>query len=279
MTDESGGVHLGWAETRLTRPRVKLQFLGPRTLSRDLPYEVIVTASEQDGSMLSKDSLARAQLVVETLLQLRNGTLLMASLHEKRREPGLAAWKHTSSLAEQLRHLEPETLDSRQVVGIVLDASYADGRQRAGARIHLRTTEQEERLAVSCSTRSPRVGQNIVFHVRTSRPVASLSYLVVARGRVFASAELAMDPHTVRTFHLPVLPEMAPSATLLVYFPGNAAAVQTLTFPVNQVKHFNMRSYWQNAYFCFFLQQKEPAAFCENFRLLKSSRLSSESFR
>ena len=31
--------------------------------------------------------------------------------------------------------------------------------------------------------------------------------------------------------------EMAPSATLLVYFPGNAAAVQTLTFPVDQVRH------------------------------------------
>ena len=236
VTDESGGTHLGWAETRLTRPQVKLQFLGPRTLNRDLPYELIVTASEQDGSMLSKDSLARAQLVVETLLQLRNGTLLMAGVHEKRREPGLAAWKHTSSLAEQLRHLEG-SLDSRQVVGLVLDASYADGRQRAGARVHLKATEQEERLAVSCSTRSPRVGQNIVFHVRTSRPVASLSYLVVGRGRVFASAELAMDPQTVRTFHLPVRAEMAPCATLLVYFPGNAAAVQTLTFPVAQVRH------------------------------------------
>ena len=55
VTDESGGlVHLGWAETRLARPQVKLQFLGPRTLNRDLPFEVIVTASAQDGSILSK---------------------------------------------------------------------------------------------------------------------------------------------------------------------------------------------------------------------------------
>ena len=216
VTDESGGsVHLGWAETRLTRPQVKLQFLGPRTLNRDLPFEVIVTASQQDGSILSKDSLSRAQLVVETLLQLRNGTLLMSSLHEKRREPGLAAWKHTSSLAEQLRHLEVR-LDSREVVGLVLDASYADGQQRAAARIYLRATDQEERLAVSCSTRNPRVGQNIVFHVRTSRPVASLSYMVVGRGKVFASAELAMDPHTVRTFHLPVRAEMAPIIIIII---------------------------------------------------------------
>lgn len=266
MTDESGGIHLGWAETRLIRPRVKLQFLGPRTLNRDLPYELIVTASEQDGSVLSKDSLSRAQLVIETLLQLRNGTLLMAGLLEKRREPGLAAWKHTSSLAEQLRYLQPGTLDSRQVVGLVLDASYADGRQRAGARIHLRATEQEERLAVSCSTRSPKAGQNIVFHVRTSRPVASLSYLVVGRGRVFASAELAMDPHTVRTFHLPVRPEMAPSATLLVYFPGNAAAVQTLTFPVqDQVGHVCVKTGGISA--LFFWDQRHFA----NFGLLKSS--------
>ena len=237
VTDESGEVHQGWAETRLTRPEVKLRFLGPRTLSRDLPYEVIVTAHEQDHSMLSKESLGRSKLIVETLVQLSNGTILMSSLHEKRREPGLAAWKHTSSLAEQLRHLEKQ-VDSRQVVGIVLDASFADGRRRAAARIHLRTVEMEERLAISCSTRNPTVGQNIVFHVRTSRPVASLSYLLVARGRVFASSELAMDPHTVRTFHLPVQQEMAPSATLLVYFPGNPSAVQTLTFPVAWVSFF-----------------------------------------
>ena len=254
VTDESGEVHHGWAETRLTRPEVKLRFLGPRTLSRDLPYEVIVTAHEQDDSMLSKESLGRSKLVVETLVQLSNGTILMSSLHEKRREPGLAAWKHTSSLAEQLRHLEKQ-VDSRQVVGIVLDASFADGRRRASARIHLRTVEMEERLAISCSTRNPTVGQNIVFHVRTSRPVASLSYLLVARGRVFASSELAMDPHTVRTFHLPVQQEMAPSATLLVYFPGNPSDVQTLTFPVAWVSFFG------RGFHC--LTHKEPAAFRE----------------
>ena len=73
-----------------------------------------MTAHEQDDSMLSKESLGRSKLVVETLVQLSNGTILMSSLHEKRREPGLAAWKHTSSVAEQLRHFAARQASERR---------------------------------------------------------------------------------------------------------------------------------------------------------------------
>ena len=51
---------------------------------------------------------------------------------------------------------------------------------------------------------------------------------------------------------------MAPSATLLVYFPGNAAAVQTLIFPVAQVR-ISEQINWNNVGF----SHKEPPAFCK----------------
>jgi hypothetical protein len=229
----SGEQHVGWAEVQLKRPKVHLSFLGGLTVNRDLPYVVVAVAGAgNNGVALSARSLFTAQLVVETSLQLRNGSLLVASLMDKRKEPMVPAWKHTSSLAEELRGLSGVT--NQEVVGVVLEARYNDGTVRASVRRFLRVSEPRAgpRISVSSSTRSPKVGENIVFHVRSSQPVASLSYLVVSRGQVLVSAELAMAPHSARTFHLGVTQEMEPVATLLLYWPGGAGAVQSITFPV-----------------------------------------------
>jgi hypothetical protein len=231
-----GERYQGWAEVRLVRPLVRLAFLGARTVTPGLPFELVVTAVEQDSGPLARRSLASAQVVLETLLHLRNGSLVLAGVAEKRREPAVAAWKHSSSLAEAVRGVPG--VREEQVAGLVLSAAYSDGGRRASARRHLRLVDLPAastgpRLAVASSTRRPRPGENIVFHVRSSAPVSSISYLVTGRGRVLLSAEVAMAPHTVRTFHIPVTAAMAPAATLVVHCPGSHDALQSIVFPVS----------------------------------------------
>lgn len=227
----AGEEYRGWTEVRLLLPEVRLAFLGARVADRELPYEVVVTAAGPAGRALSVSSLASADLVVETSVHLKNGSLVKAGMEGKRKEPAVGAWKHTSSLGEQLLGLPG--ISAREVEGLVLEARYSCGKVNSSARRYLPLVERATRegITVSSSTRNPRVGENIVFHVRSSHSVASLSYLVVSGGRVLVSEELAMAPHLVRTFHLEVTPAMAPLATLLVHWPGKAV-VQSIVFPV-----------------------------------------------
>jgi len=85
------------------------------------------------------------------------------------------------------------------------------------------------------------VGEYIVFNVRTNFYMDRFTYLVMSKGVILLSGSEIMDS-TIKTFAIPVNPEMSPAATIAVYHVSKHMEVvtDTLTFPVNGLSRNNV---------------------------------------
>lgn len=89
-----------------------------------------------------------------------------------------------------------------------------------------------------------QVGEYIVFHVRTNFYIDRFTYLVMSKGVVLLSGTELLDS-TIKTFAIPVNPEMAPAATIVVYHVGKHTEVvaDALTYPVDGLSRNNVMTF------------------------------------
>ena len=111
----------------------------------------------QDGGELFSLSLVSAKLEIWTTLVLQNSSEILLGKEDKTKEPMYSVWKHTSSVASEVRkRLNLRVADIR---GIVLEARYNDNTFQGDAKIFLKIAERKHRLYISTSTRNPQVRQ------------------------------------------------------------------------------------------------------------------------
>ena len=236
-------IYSGHARAYIFSSKVKLKFLGssPQVFKPPMPFKAYVAVSFNDGTPLPFDRLIYEKLEVRPRIQFfRSGSRSLQPMLVPMTltTPGL--WEISINLKSQLN--DKRLVDD--VHYLVLDAFFKDATGETIRAQELRayaTYSPSERLIhISTSTKRPRVGEYIIFHVRTNYYVKLFSYVIIAKGMILITGREEMTS-SIKTFAVSLSPEMAPTSTILIYdiARGGEVVADALTFPVDGISRNN----------------------------------------
>lgn len=98
----------------------------------------------------------------------------------------------------------------------------------------------QKHIKVWSSTEKAKVGEYFVLHVLANFYIENFNYVVMSKGAILYVGDEQMQ-QTIKTFAIPLSPEMAPVATVVVYYVGRYGEVvaDSLTFSVNGISRNN----------------------------------------
>ncbi|KAK4290219.1 hypothetical protein Pmani_036867 [Petrolisthes manimaculis] len=225
-----------YASTRVYSPSLKLAFLGgsPQVLHPPMPFRFYLTASQEDGSLVPSYRLSRHRLLVTPEVTLRTGeTRRLLSRTVRRSHATFPLWQADLDL-----HLELNQEDiGKGIRSLLLQGELRDSE---GGRSHTSLVAVPHRspsgrhLHIFTSTQHPKVGENIILHVRTNFYLDKFRYILLSKGCVVEAGQHSMEA-SLRTFPLPLVGEVAGVATVVVYSVGQDEhlVATALTFPVD----------------------------------------------
>lgn len=129
------------------------------------------------------------------------------------------------------------------IVSMRFYADFNDGENhQAHAELLMLAHESpmQRHIKVWTSTEKAKVGEYLVLHVQMNFYVESFNYLIMSKGTILVTSDEKMQ-HTIKTFAVPLSPEMAPTATVVVWHVGHNGDVvaDSLTLPVNGISRNN----------------------------------------
>lgn len=106
---------------------------------------------------------------------------------------------------------------------------------------------QQKHMKVWTSTEKSKVGEYLVLHVQSNFYIEAFNWLVMSKGSILLTGDERMQ-QTIKTFAIPLSPEMAPVATVVVYYIGKYGEVvaDSLTLPVNGISRNNFTVFINN---------------------------------
>ncbi|CAG2105524.1 unnamed protein product [Medioppia subpectinata] len=236
-------IYSGHARAYIFSSKVKLKLLGasPQVFKPPMPFKAYAAVSFNDGSPLPFDRLIYEKLEVRVKVQFnRLGSKMLPPMQVPMslNNPGL--WEISINLKEEL--------NSKQLIEDVqylsLDAFFRDANGETIRAQELRAygsySPTERLIHISTSTKQPRVGEYIIFHVRTNYYVKLFSYVIISKGVVLINGREEMSS-SIKTFAVSLSPEMAPTATIVIYdiARGSEVVADSLTFPVDGISRNN----------------------------------------
>lgn len=249
-------VIVGYSTARIFNSTTKVRFLGgsPQVFKPAMPFTLNVVASFHDNSPLRSTQLRDAMMEIRADIEMRSGGRRSIDTQFPRASPEHAdVWTVKMDLRKQLR-LEHEGDRANQILNDIASmriyAHITDGEgYKAQTELLLLAHESPnmKHIKISTSTEKPKVGQYMVFHVQTNFYIDTFNYLIMSKGIILLSGEDNMQ-HNVKTFAIPLSPEMAPVATAVVYYVGRYGEVvaDSLTFPVNGISRNNFTVFINN---------------------------------
>jgi hypothetical protein len=107
-------------------------------------------------------------------------------------------------------------------------------------RAYATHSPSERLIHISTSTKQPKVGEYIIFHVRANYYFELFSYVIISKGIILVTGREEMTS-SIKTFAVSLSPEMAPSSTILIYdiARGGEVITDSLTFPVDGISRNN----------------------------------------
>ncbi|XP_072379728.1 CD109 antigen [Diabrotica undecimpunctata] len=245
----------GFSTARIFNSSIKLQFLGgsPQVFKPGMPITTYITASYHDGSPLSKQILENSVVEISTSVDSRGGgrrDVPIDTLYQSDDHPGV--WEYKLDLKRDLGVSGPKAYEElSQLSAVKMQAVFKDGYsgQRATAELlmlaHYSHTDQH--IKVITSTVDPRVGEYMIFHIRSNFFVEKFSYLIISKGIVLVTGDQDMDDY-VSTMAIALSAEMAPVATIVVWHIGHSGdlTVDSLTFPVNGLSRNKFKVFINN---------------------------------
>ncbi|KFM63962.1 hypothetical protein X975_09783, partial [Stegodyphus mimosarum] len=158
----------GYSQAMVFSSRIKLEFLGssPQIFKPGMPYKVYVAVFYQDGSALPPERLIKKKIEVTPTVEFRNGgSRRLNTRSEKMSSLNPGIWEIDIDL--QAEFPSKETL--RDIKMMTLESYYRDEVTSESARAQLRVyaaySSTNRFLQVTTSTRTPKVGEYIIFHV------------------------------------------------------------------------------------------------------------------
>ncbi|OQR76238.1 C3 and PZP alpha-2-macroglobulin domain-containing protein 8-like [Tropilaelaps mercedesae] len=208
-------IESGESATIVFNSTLKLAFLGnsPQVYKPGMPFKAYLALSYHDNSPLEKGSLVGKRI----------DEFLRINVHGSRntgntvpvRVPGQRnMWEIGFDTGSSLggQELSPPL--------IRIEATFFDeylGRASSELLLYPEFSPSGYHIQVSTSTKSPKVGEYIIFHVRANYFVEQFSYLVVSKGMVLLTGQEVMQSSSIRTMAISLSAEMAPSATVIVF--------------------------------------------------------------
>ncbi|KAG5340833.1 CD109 protein, partial [Acromyrmex charruanus] len=247
-------VIVGFSKARIFNSTTKIHFLGgsPQVFKPAMPFTLNLVASFHDNSPLRPTQLRDAMMEIRADIEMRSGGRRNIDIQYPRASPERAdAWIVKMDLRKQLG------LDSDRASQILDDitsmrvhAHFTDGEgYRAQTELLLLAHESPnmKHIKISTSTENPKVGQYMIFHVQTNFYIDVFNYIIMSKGTILLTGEDNMQ-HNIKTFAIPLSPEMAPVATAVVYYVSRHGEVvaDSLTFPVNGISRNNFTVFINN---------------------------------
>ncbi|KYN34320.1 hypothetical protein ALC56_11427 [Trachymyrmex septentrionalis] len=247
-------VIVGYSKARIFNSTTKIRFLGgsPQVFKPAMPFTLNLVASFHDNSPLRPTQLRDSMMEIRADIEMRSGGRRNIDIQYPRASPEHAdAWVMKMDLRKQLG------LDSDRASQILDDitsmrvhAHFTDGEgYRAQTELLLLAHESPnmKHIKISTSTENPKVGQYMIFHVQTNFYIDVFNYLIMSKGTILLIGEDNMQ-HNIKTFAIPLSPEMAPVATAVVYHVSRHGEViaDSLTFPVNGISRNNFTVFINN---------------------------------
>ncbi|XP_018299760.1 LOW QUALITY PROTEIN: CD109 antigen [Mycetomoellerius zeteki] len=247
-------VIVGYSKARIFNSTTKIRFLGgsPQIFKPAMPFTLNLVASFHDNSPLRSTQLRDAMMEIRADIEMRSGGRRNIDIEYPRASPEHAdAWVVKMNLRKQLG-LESDRANQilDDISSMRVHAHFTDGegyRTQTELLLLAHDSPNMKHIKISTSTENPKVGQYMVFHVQTNFYIDVFNYLVMSKGIILLTGEDNMQ-HNIKTFAIPLSPEMAPVATAVVYYVGRHGEVvaDSLTFPVNGISRNNFTVFINN---------------------------------
>ncbi|XP_054709212.1 CD109 antigen-like [Uloborus diversus] len=235
-------IQIGFAQSVIYKSNIKLNFLGssPQVFKPAMPFRCYVAVSFYDGSPLPSWRLNDQKLEIITTVHFKYGEERQLETRYEQMSPiQFGIWDITTDLLSSFGSLS----SLNDIHSMTLEARYVDEtgeKARASLLAYASYAPSNRHIQVSTSTRDPKVGEYIIFHVRADYYVKQFSYLIISKSIILLSGVEEM-PASIKTFAVSLSPEMAPTATVVVYDIAREGEVvaDSLTFPVDGISRNN----------------------------------------
>jgi hypothetical protein len=236
-------IYSGHARAYIFSSKVKLKFLGssPQVFKPAMPFKAYAAVSFNDGSPLPYDRLIYEKLEVRPRIQFRqSGSRTLQPIEVPMSLVNAGLWEFSINLKTELN-------DKRLINDIhylSLDGFFRDANgdtiRTQELRAYATYSPSERLIHISTSTKQPKVGEYIIFHVRANYYVKLFSYVIISKGMILITGREEMTS-SIKTFAVSLSPEMAPTSTILIYdiARGGEVITDSLTFPVDGISRNN----------------------------------------
>nr|QOJ54018.1 macroglobulin complement-related 2 [Ixodes ricinus] len=244
-------IETGFSESVVFNSSLQLRFLGssPQVFRPGMPFKAYVSVAYSDGSPLPAEYFRNKR--VEDMLRVTQSVTYVSggAGGGQMLNPVPTPVSGSLGIWEVVLESTPSSSDSSSVNAvraIRLEADFYDanyGQVRASLVAYSSYSPTNHHIQVMTSTKNPKVGEYIIFHVRSNYYVECFSYIVISKGIILLSGQEKMTS-SIKTFAVTLSPEMAPTSTVIIYdlAHGNEIVADSLTFPVDGISRdkFNM---------------------------------------
>lgn len=236
-------VYSGYAKSKIFSSRSKLQFLGssPQVFKPAMPFKCYIALSYLDGSPLPPEKLDNKYIDIQSSVSISGRTINLSPQREAMSPNYDGIWEVTLDLQSSPQFKDRRILN--EVNRARIEAFYTEQngeKTRAILDLYPYFTMSTRLIQVSTSTKSPKVGEFVIFHVRANYFVETFSYAIVSKGMILSTGTQSMT-RSITTFAVTLSPEMAPASTIIVYdiTKGGEVTTDSLTFPVDGISRNN----------------------------------------
>ncbi|XP_053203111.1 CD109 antigen-like isoform X2 [Panonychus citri] len=235
-------IHRGYSRAYIFGSKIKLSFLGssPQVFKPQMPVKTYLAVSYQDGSPLLESREIQEKINVtikffnqQSLFYTTTRTYSMSTQYR-------GIWEISFDPKLELKGSRSlETIHRCRIEAFYMDSDNKDS-ARASLDFYSSYAPTNRLVQVSTSTSEPKVGEYIIFHVRSNYFVDRFSYAIVSKGIILTTGREEM-PTNIKTFSVTLSPEMAPSSTIVIYniARGGEVISDALTFSVNGISRNN----------------------------------------
>jgi len=228
LTDHSNGEQVeGFAEARVTRKNLNMGFSvpSPSIFHHDMPFHTKIWIQRGNGEPLRRKQLRNGELMMEINAQWSDGRRdVVSPKFPVRRRSQFSGNRHLwKTTIPSMKH----RLLSRRKAGVELASVTATATFStlngivASADLQLlpqtNSTVFVPKLQLTTSTANPRVGENMIFHVRSNFDLKDFYLVIMSGQRLLTSKPVGMLYTKLKTFHEMVTSDMTPTATFIIW--------------------------------------------------------------
>ncbi|CAG9820933.1 unnamed protein product [Phaedon cochleariae] len=246
----------GYSTARIFNSSINLKFLGdsPQVFKPGMPVTTYLIASYHDGSPLKPEVLYNSVVEVTTSVTSQGGgnrEIFLRELYQMENNDGV--WEYKIDLKRDLNVTGARAYEElSQISSLKIQATLIDRytrQQLANTDLLMlgHYSVNDQHIKVITSTITPKVGEYMIFHIRSNYFIEKYNYLIISKGIVLLTGDQDMGDY-VSTMAIALSAEMAPVATIVVWHVGRYGDLQvdSLTFPVNGISRNKFKVFINN---------------------------------